>query len=140
MNTNSRTVRLLECKLAAQKDITEDLLDYKLAWIWFCNAEDGGWLVHPVQGMYDFGLDDERPSDWLVWPGQLDVTVIKDLRILLQLGVRGYFIVNEIGTMIFEKWQIEDTHISTFMREVVFNKSPDFTTPLYPTENILERY
>lgn len=144
-----RTVRLLSCDLTVPRDITSNLLDHSLAWLWLCyydGSEDerkivdfGVLKVKPERGMYDFGLDEDVPGDWLVWtetehlkepPVDKAISVIHDLRVLHSLGVRGYFIINEVGTMTFEKWQLSDHSIHTHTREVTFEGDPDEVTPV----------
>lgn len=144
-----RTVRLLTCDLTAPEDITSSLLDYNLAWLWLCSYDDGAQKhkVKPEQKMYDFGLDDEVPGDWLGWTETetmkeppKSISVIRDFRVLQGLGVRGYFIINEVGTMIIEKWSLSDRFISTHTREVTFEGEPDSVTPLTPVSDILKDY
>lgn len=131
-----RTVRLLDCNLTVQGDITSDLLDYSLAWLWLCyydGSEDERKVV-------DFGVLKVKPAgDWLVWietehlkepPVDKAISVIHDLRVLHSLGVRGYFIINEVGTMTIEKWEINDHFIHTHTREVTFDGDPDEVTPV----------
>lgn len=124
-----RIVRLLSCDLKAPTDITSDLLDHNLAWLWFSDYDDHEdcYSIEPTQGMYDFGLDDDVPSDWLVWSEHSDksISVIQDFRVLHDLGVRGNFVINEIGTMTFEKWWINDLCIRTYVRKVIFDGDPD---------------
>lgn len=135
-----RTVRLLSCDLRVDEDITDKLLDYTLAWIWVTDAvtistvrEKGPYEVEPVRGMYDFGLDDEVPNDWLVWTehAHKSVCVVHDLRILHRLGVRGNFVVNEVGTLLIEKWELTDNNlIAAYMHEVTFSETPDIIIPI----------
>jgi len=126
----------MSCNLEAPEDITKRLLDYSLAWLWLCNSdtisivrEKGPFKVMPCQGMYDFGLDDEVPSDWLIWTEHSDksVCVVHDLRVLHSLGVRGNFVINEVGTLVIEKWRIADDFIFTHIRTVYFSGTPDRT-------------
>jgi len=147
MDRESRIVRLLSCNLKAPKDITEELLDYNLAWLWICESvmisvvdEKCPCVITPCQGMYDFGLDDDVSIDWLVWSEHSDksVSVVHDLLVLHGLGVRGEFIINEVGTLIIEKWKITDDFIATYTHEVTFEEDPDAITPLTPIENILK--
>lgn len=142
-----RIVRLLSCDLTAPRDITNYLLDYVLAWIWIVEPatislvkEKGPYKVEPTRGMYDFGLDDDVPSDWLVWTEHSDksVNVVHDLRVLHGLGVRGNFVINVVGTLIIEKWKIMDHFIATHGHEVTFDEKPDAVTPLTPVKNLLE--
>jgi len=129
-----RIVRLMRCDLTAPGDIASDLLDHTLAWLWW-NHYDGGegkYRIEPVQRMYDFGLDDDVPSDWLVWVEKevRSVSVISDLRVLHGLGVRGNFVINEVGTMTFEEWELSDLHICTYTCEVTFDGEPSSVTPM----------
>jgi len=130
------TVRLLNCDLIAPGDISSYLLDYNLAWLWLCsyNSDKKKHQVEPMQKMYDFGLDEEVPGDWLVWSESPDksISVVFDLRVLHDLGVRGHFIINEVGTMTFEKWKISEHFIHTYVYEGVFNSEPDSTIPVTP--------
>lgn len=135
-----RTVRLLSCDLIAPGDLTEDLSGHKLSLLWMCSYHTEDWKhrVQPVQKMYDFGLDEDVPGDWLVWtetehmqepPPPGVISVIHDLRVLQRLGVRGHFIINEVGTMTIEKWSLSDHFIHTHTREVTFEGEPDTITP-----------
>lgn len=131
---DGRIVRLLSCELIAQGDISSSLLDHNLAWLWLSGwwHDKGKYQVLPVQKMYDFGLDDKVPNDWLVWSESSDksISVVHDLRILHGLGVRGHFIINEVGTMTIEKWKISDHFIHTYIHEATFEGDPDEITPV----------
>lgn len=141
-----RIVRLLTCDLTAPEDsaetIASSLLDYSLAWLWWCYYDCGEdkHKVKPEQAMDDFGLDEDVPGDWLVWSEQSDksISVIHDLRVLHSLGVRGHFIINEVGTTTLEKWTISDRVIHTHTRKVTFEGDPDTITPITPMSNILK--
>lgn len=136
-----RTVRLLSCDLIAPGDLTKDLSDHKLSLLWYCSY-DGGERKHrikPEQAMYDFNMDDEVPGDWLVWtetehmqepPPASVVSVMHDLRVLQRLGVRGSFVINEVDTMVIEKWELLDHFICTHTREVTFEGDPDSKIPV----------
>lgn len=130
----NRIVRLLSCCLTSPKDISSDLLDYNLAWLWLPHYwhDEGKYQVLPVQKMYDFGLDEDVPSNWLVWNEEdnQSISVIFDLKVLHDLGVRGHFIINEVGTMTFEQWTISDHFIHTHIRKVTFEGDPDEITPV----------
>lgn len=137
-----RTVRLLSCDLIAQGDLTKNLSDHKLSLLWMCNYDPGErkHRIEPVQKMYDFGLDEDVPGDWLVWietehmqepPPASVVSVIHDLRVLQRLGVRGSFVINEVETMTIEKWSLSDHFIYTYVHEVIFEgRSPDSAMPV----------
>lgn len=141
-----RIVRLLICDLAAPEDsaeiIASSLLDYSLAWLWLCcyNCDEGKHKVTPEQAMGDFGLDEGVPGDWLVWSEQSDksISVIQDLRVLHGLGVRGHFIINEVGTTTLEKWTISDRVIHIHTRGISFEGDPDTIIPISPMSNILK--
>lgn len=142
VRAKKRTVRLLSCYLIAPEDISSPLLDYNLAWLWlpYYDPDEGKHLVKPEQAMYDFGLDDTVPSDWLVWNEEENqsISVIHDLRILHGLGVRGNFIINEVGTMTFEKWAISEHFIHTHVYEGNFDSEPVSSIPVTPPPNVLE--
>jgi len=131
-------IRLISCDLEVPEDITDQLLDSTLAWIWMmeCSGisivkEEGPYKVEPSAGMYDFGPvpDDDIHSDWLVWSEHTDtsVSVVHDLRMLRGLGVRGSFVIHKVGTMIFEKWRLSDDSIHMSQRELTFEEDPDET-------------
>lgn len=139
MREKGRIVRLLSCDLKVAEDITDELSTYNLAWIWVTDTvtvgavkEKGPFVILPCQGIYDFGLDDELPLDWLVWTEHSDksVSVIHDLCILQSLGVRGNFIINVVGSLTVEKWELTNHFISTHTREVTFDGDPDETIPM----------
>ena len=134
-----RIVRLLTCDLTAPGDLTSVLSDHSLAWLWWSHYDSvtKKYKVKPVQAMYDFGLDEDVPGDWLVWtetehmkepPADKGVSVIHDFRVLQSLGVRGDFVINEVGTTTLEKWKISDHFIHTHTREVTFEGDPDEIT------------
>ncbi len=129
-----RIVRLLSCDLTAPEDISSDLLDHNLAWLWmpFYSIDEGKYKVQPEQAMDDFGLDEGVPSDRLAWNEEYNqsISVLFDLRVLHGLGVRGNFIINEVGTLIIEKWTISDHFIHTHIHEVTFEGDPDEITPV----------
>jgi len=134
---NGRIVRLLSCDLTAPEDITDDLLNHTLAWIWMCDnlkngiVQEGPCKVTPSQGMYDFGLDEDVPNDWLVWPEHSDrsVSIAHDLRVLHRYGVRGNFIIMVVGTLVIERWRLTDDFILGHTHRVVFREDPDLMIP-----------